>query len=230
MISNLILSFPFDVNLCLQTVRNPVYKESQKWLADKFSEFDYGNDARFETFKDYPKNKQLYQTHKDIARDYDKKNRFYRSCQKWCCLELNRQISTTQDRFSNLIRRTYASSNNKSRYLQYSYNKWVLNNGPSGKTVGYVHTTDHGNDDSLDEVDLLLSDDTECWDRKRMQSIRSVSVNNVTNCRGQGLKHEDDGDCQSRSRTSASVQEIRRPKNFSVPVTVQCGAVSRLQD
>ena len=202
----------------MQTVADPVYRESQKWLSERCVDFDYSNDARFESFRDFRKNKQLFQYHNDIAKDYDKKARFYRSCQKWQCSEWNRQIQNTQERFSKLIGRTYASSQTKSSVLQYSYNKWVVHGKPSrdnetGLTA--IQAVEACNNEADDEhEDQQIHRNSEDIDAKTDERIRSVSVDNFMT-----LEHKD-RDVNSivggrDSRGSRSVQHFHQTLSFT---------------
>lgn len=191
-------------------------------MSEKFTEYDYGNDARFETFRDFRKNKQLYQNHKDIAKDYDKKTRFYRSCQKWYCLEWNRQIHNTKERFSKLIGRTYTASQTKSKYLQYSYNKWV-NPVASRDNVheGKCNADSVCNGETPDEDDLCLQEvSRENNEKRRVQSVRSVSVANVEN-KVQEVRDK----CDSRLSVSVQGQRSRNRHFHNVQSMQRCRTI-----
>lgn len=100
-------------------------RECQNWLTGRFNEFDYTNDAIFESFRDYPRKKQLYRKHKDIAKDYDRKLKFYKSCQRWYSTEMNRQKQKVEERFSKLLQYTFDTNQTKTKGLQTSYSKWT---------------------------------------------------------------------------------------------------------
>ena len=157
-------------------------RESQTWLADKFEEFDYTNDAIFESFRDYPRKKQLYRKHKDIAKDYDRKVKFYKSCQRWYSTETKRQMQEVEERFSKLLQYTFDSNRKKTKGLQQSYSKWISAHGKP---------TDH---DKPGEQNVTLTTHTvktnilpEHTDSPlptasradRVHSLRSVSVDNI---------------------------------------------------
>ncbi|WAR23657.1 hypothetical protein MAR_037326 [Mya arenaria] len=175
---------------CGRTVRNPKYRECHKWLANQFTEYEFTNDARFECFKDYPRNQRLFQQHKDFTRDYERKAKFYRSHQRLYCVEINRQIRKVEDRFSKLIHETFSSNQFKSRALQYSYNKWR-----SSHEIRFEHVNENSgappkeketavaNDDPDEEEDLIVTERPDTGERRspvRQQSLRSVSVDNLT--------------------------------------------------
>lgn len=108
-----------------RVLKDPLIRESQRWLSERFVDSDYTNDAIFESFRDYPRKKHLYRKHKDIAKDYERKLKFYKSCQRWYSTETNRQIQKVEERFSRLLQYTFDSNRRKTKGLRKSYTKWI---------------------------------------------------------------------------------------------------------
>ena len=175
----------------LQTTQDPEYRETRRWLGEQFKSFEFTNDARFETFRSYPKNKSLLQRHKDYARDYDRNLKFYKNCQRLFCIDINKQIQKTEDRFSRLIYNSFTSSQVKSKSLLYSYNKWKSSHeircekpekqpcvrDPVQPKNKPRETTAADREDAASHVSGLMEGSHPA--SLRQHSLRSVSVDNI---------------------------------------------------
>jgi hypothetical protein len=157
-------------------------RQSQVWLESKFKEFDYTNDAIFESFRDYPRKKQLYRKHKDIAKDYDRKVKFYKNCQRWYSTETKRQMQDVEERFSKLLQYTFDSNSKKTKGLQQSYSRWISIHGKPldhDKSADQnVPLTSHTSKPNIlaNDVDSPLPIISRS---ERVHSLRSVSVDNI---------------------------------------------------
>ncbi|KAL4236516.1 hypothetical protein ACF0H5_004902 [Mactra antiquata] len=173
----------------LKAIRDKNSRQSKQYKAtpaEKFETFDYTNDAIFESFRDYPRKKQLYRKHKDIAKDYEREVKFYRSCQRWYSIESNRQIHNVKDRFRKLLKHTFNTTAHKSHKLINSYNLWLPAriNPTSAKTTNRdPENQDRTNNETVREdteipsptpsikIEQSLND--------RIHSFRSLSVDNI---------------------------------------------------
>ncbi|XP_045159064.2 uncharacterized protein LOC123524714 [Mercenaria mercenaria] len=161
-------------------IKDPLVRQSQNWLSGKFAEYDYTNDAIFESFRDYPRKKQLYRKHKDIAKDYERKVKFYKSCQRWYSTESKRQMQEVEERFSKLLKYTFDSNRTKTKGLQNTYSKWISIHGkPSDLDKPVEQTiTPHISKMSLHE-DKVDSPAPTVSRAERLHSLRSVSLDNI---------------------------------------------------
>lgn len=168
----------------LQVFKDAHARQNKPIVAEKFETFDYTNDAIFESFRDYPRKKQLYRKHKDIAKDYERKVKFYRSCQKWYTIETNRQMHNVGERFCKLLKHTFETTENRSNGLRNSYNLWFPNHNTatdktssSNKEVGKID--ENLNFETLENVHVTSVTPSTRQGDKRLHSFRSLSVDNI---------------------------------------------------
>ncbi|XP_052256684.1 uncharacterized protein LOC127861949 isoform X2 [Dreissena polymorpha] len=169
----------------VETVEDPKYKSCQRWLKGQFSAYEFTNDARFESFRAYPRKRQIFKKHRDYALDYEKKTKLYRSYQRWYCTEINRQIHCVEARFSKLIHDTLKSNQHVSRGLQYSYNKWKsihslpMAESHAGPQVAAPVLTKHQDNLEDEELPNIPQDANDESRQRRRHSLRSASVDNI---------------------------------------------------
>lgn len=101
----------------------------RQWLSQKFGEFEFDANARFESMLQYPKRRSLYRKHVDIGRDYKRKNKFYTNVQRISKKEREHHIQLAQDKFTKLLQQTVTNSVSLTNSLKYSYHSWLIKTG-----------------------------------------------------------------------------------------------------
>lgn len=161
----------------------------------------------------------MYRKHKDIAKDYERKVKFYTSCQRWFSTESNRQIQYVEERFSKLLQYTFESNIKKTKGLQKGYSKWLSRHGK-------LSDIDKASEETLCRTAITPKNETQeekvdspvraASSQDRAHSLRSVSVDNIPQVEEvkrlssarHGLKFEADGSPIVKSFSHQDISQV----------------------